>query len=159
MFFFTNQRYRRLTKSFFDFWWKTASKKYLVPWMLKSPLTCVLNAVSYFLGHWQIRFLDQKNPLVRSLNFPKFEYSFLCSDTECTSRLVWKTYLKLCKTLQKCLQDRRLLNLVPNPIFYHRTVIKVHTFYCILYCHKLKMEYRPVARSEIPGELVVLWWV
>ena len=26
-----------------DFWWKTASWKYLVPWMLKSPLPSVLN--------------------------------------------------------------------------------------------------------------------
>ena len=35
--------------------------------------------VSYSLGHLQICFLDQKNPLLRFLNFPKFEYCFLYS--------------------------------------------------------------------------------
>ena len=38
-----NQRYRRLkTSHFFDFWWKTASYNFWVPWMLKSPLTSFL---------------------------------------------------------------------------------------------------------------------
>ena len=35
--------------------------------------------VSYFLGHWLIRFLDQRKPLLCFLNFPKFEYGFLCT--------------------------------------------------------------------------------
>ena len=41
--FLAHQRFRRLTTSWiFDFWRKTAYWKYLVPWMLKSPLTSVL---------------------------------------------------------------------------------------------------------------------
>ena len=48
-------------------------------------------AVSYFLGHWQIRFLDQKTPLLRFLNFPKISvlyliYRFLYSNTDCTTK-------------------------------------------------------------------------
>ena len=35
--------------------------------------------VSYSIGHLQICFLDQKNPILRFLNFPKFEYCFLYS--------------------------------------------------------------------------------
>ena len=33
--------------------------------------------VSYSLGHSEIGFLDQKNPLLGFLNFSKFEHSFL----------------------------------------------------------------------------------
>ena len=41
--FLAHQRFRRLTTSWiFDFWRKTAYWKYLVPWMLKSPLASVL---------------------------------------------------------------------------------------------------------------------
>ena len=46
--------------------------------------------VSYSLGHSEIGFLDQKNPLLGFLNFSKFEHSFLLiyrflySDTECS---------------------------------------------------------------------------
>ena len=44
--FLAHQRFRRLTTSWiFDFWRKTAYWKYLVPWMLKSPLTSVLDNI------------------------------------------------------------------------------------------------------------------
>ena len=46
--FLAHQRFRRLTTSLiFDFWRKTAYWKFLVPWMLKLPLTSVLK--SYFI--------------------------------------------------------------------------------------------------------------
>ena len=35
--------------NFFGFWWKTASYKYLVPWMFKSPLTSVLKISEKYL--------------------------------------------------------------------------------------------------------------
>ena len=45
--FLAHQRFIRLTTSWiFDFWRKTAYWKYLVPWMLKSPLTSVLKHFS-----------------------------------------------------------------------------------------------------------------
>ena len=56
--------------------------------------------VSYSLWHSQIRFLDQKKSLLRFLNFPKFEYSFLYnSDTECILYVIRRssaTHMKAC---------------------------------------------------------------
>ena len=56
-FFLAHQRFRRLTTSWiFDFWRKTAYWKFLVPWMLKSPLTSVLKYTGSSLQNWRNKY-------------------------------------------------------------------------------------------------------
>ena len=64
--------------------------------------------VSYSIGHLQICFLDQKNPLLRFLNFPKFEYCFLY-----TVSYIPILSVICCTELTKCLLTN-LIHLYPS---------------------------------------------
>ena len=72
-FFLANQKYRRLTTSyFFYFWWKTAPIKYLVPWMLKSPLTYVLKKTASQLN------LSLRTEVWGNLTYPRNQIFLGC---------------------------------------------------------------------------------
>ena len=66
------------TSYIFDFWWKTLPLKYLIPWMLKLPLTSVLkrNFVRYFVN--KIEFYFQINSVKKSLKCPKTKPTTHC---------------------------------------------------------------------------------
>ena len=68
--------------------------------------------VLQFLFSWTLTnsFLRQKKTLLRFLNFPKFEYSFLCSNTECnvSMRRLQNGNLKICTITEKILLGNSL---------------------------------------------------